>query len=101
MVVCNACHPFLALLVVEDPGYARCVGGVEPPIPGVLRPIAAPQVLFAIVGPVFVDVVNKLSGLGVHHYPVEPHKPLLVVEVVATYQIPIFVSIPNMALDCR
>lgn len=101
MVVGNARHPLITSLIVENSGHAGGVGGVQPTVSGILRPVTASQVLFPIIRPVFIDVVNKLTGLGVHDDSVESNEPLLVIKIVAAYQIPVFISIPDVALDNR
>lgn len=99
MVVGDARHPLITFLIVENPSHTGGVGGIEPTVPGVLRPVTAPQVLLAIIRPVFIDMVNKLPWLSVHDDSVEPYKPLLIIEVIAAYQISVFISIPDVILD--
>jgi hypothetical protein len=54
--------------------------------------------LFSVVGPVLVDVVYKLTFLGLYHNPVEADEPSSAVEEVTAHQVTILVLIPTAAL---
>lgn len=65
----------------------------------ILRPVAASQILLPVICSVFVDVVNELTCLSVHHNPVKSDKALLTVIVITAHQVSIFVPIPDMAFN--
>jgi hypothetical protein len=97
----NARYPLVPLFVEINSGHSRGIGGICATISVVLGPPATPQIALAVVGPVLIDVVYELTGLGLHHNSMEPHETAATIEVIAAHEVSVFVFVPTAALNQR
>jgi hypothetical protein len=102
MVISNAGNPLLTLFVEVDASDTGCIARIQAAIPVVLRTLTTSQVFLPVIRFVFVDVVNALTGLCVHHKSMEPDKASNTIIEVATDEVTILVAVPTVAsLDKR
>lgn len=97
MVISNAGNPLLTLFVEVDASNTRRIARIQAAVSVVLRTLATPQVFLPVIRFVFVDVVNALTGLCVHHKSMEPDKASNAIIKVAADKITVLVTVPTVA----
>ena len=97
MVISNAGNPLLTLFVEVDASDTRRIARLQAAVSVVLRTLATPQVFLPVIRFVFVDVVNALTGLCVHHKSMEPDKASNAIIKVAADKITVLVTVPTVA----
>jgi len=97
MVISNAGNPLLTFFVEVDASDTGCIARIQAAIPVVLRTLATSQVFLPVIRFVFVNVVNALTGLCVHHKSMEPDKAPNAIIKVATDKITVLVTVPTVA----
>jgi hypothetical protein len=98
MVISNAGNPLLTLFVEVDASDTRCIARIKAAVSVILRTLTTPQVFLPVIRFVFVNVVNALTGLRVHHKPMEPDKASNTVIEVAADKITVLVTVPTVML---
>jgi hypothetical protein len=97
MVISNAGNPLLTLFVEVDASDTRCIARIKAAVSVILRTLTTPQVFLPVIRFVFVNVVNALTGLCVHHKSMEPDKAPNTIIKVATDKITVLVTVPTVA----
>ena len=97
MVISNAGNPLLTFFVEVDASDTGCIARIQAAVPVVLRTLATSQVFLPVIRFVFVNVVNALTGLRVHHKAVESDESSNSIIEVTADEVAILVAVPTVA----